>query len=174
MIFTGFKRKSNQIFFKKTILDLLKNEHKIPFVEVKKVIIFLDANANRTSVLSMLTSMLKISESDIKVVIFQQKLRNEQRANEVITPKDFGWYGKIESEKLKNILTNKYDLLINYSKVDNLYLNLLLLQCKAAFKVGFAHLDKRLYDLMIRCESNERDLFNEELKKYLVILKIIP
>ncbi|MBK5208442.1 MAG: hypothetical protein JJE44_02925 [Flavobacteriaceae bacterium] len=174
MIFTGFKRKSNQIFFKKTILDLLKNEHKIPFVEVKKVIIFLDANANRTSVLSVLTSMLKISESDIKVVIFQQKLRNEQRANEVITPKDFGWYGKIESEKLKNILTNKYDLLINYSKVDNLYLNLLLLQCKAAFKVGFAHLDKRLYDLMIRCESNERDLFNEELKKYLVILKIIP
>lgn len=174
MIFTGFKRKSNQIFFKKTILDLLKNEHKIPFVEVKKVIIFLDANANRTSVLSMLTSMLKISESDIKVVIFQQKLRNEQRANEVITPKDFGWYGKIESEKIKNILTNKYDLLINYSKVDNLYLNLLLLQCKAAFKVGFAHLDKRLYDLMIRCESNERDLFNEELKKYLVILKIIP
>lgn len=174
MIFTGFKRKSNQIFFKKTILDLLENEHKIPFVEVKKVIIFLDANANRTSVLSMLTSMLKISESDIKVVIFQQKLRNEQRANEVITPKDFGWYGKIESEKLKNILTNKYDLLINYSKVDNLYLNLLLLQCKAAFKVGFAHLDKRLYDLMIRCESNERDLFNEELKKYLVILKIIP
>lgn len=174
MIFTGFKRKSNQIFFKKTILDLLKNEHKIPFVEVKKVIIFLDTNANRTSVLSMLTSMLKISESDIKVVIFQQKLRNEQRANEVITPKDFGWYGKIESEKIKNILTNKYDLLINYSKVDNLYLNLLLLQCKAAFKVGFAHLDKRLYDLMIRCESNERDLFNEELKKYLVILKIIP
>ncbi|WP_372766119.1 hypothetical protein [Lutibacter sp.] len=173
MIFTGLKRKSNQIFFKKNLPSLLKNALKSPIDEVKKVIIFLDTNADRTSVLSSLMSILKISESDIKVVIFQQKLRNEQEANEVITPKDFGWYGKIESEKLKNILTNQYDLLINYSKGDNLYLNLLLLQCKASFKVGFAHLDKRLYDLMIQCESDERDLFNEELKKYLVILKII-
>jgi hypothetical protein len=47
------------------------------------------------------------------------------------------------------------------------------LQSKAAFKVGFAHLDKRLYDLMIRCEADEIALFNEELLKYLVILKIV-
>jgi|SRR5680860_1356617 len=173
MIFTGFKRKSNQIFFKKNLPSLLKNAHKSPFDEVKKVIIFLDINANRISILSALTSMLKISESDIKVVVFQRKLKKEKEENEIITPKYFGWYGKIDNEKLKNILTNKYDLLINYSKVDNVYLNILLLQCKAAFKVGFAHLDKRLYDLMIRCESDEINLFHEELKKYLVILKIV-
>ena len=173
MIFTGFKRKSNQIFLKKNLQSLLKNEHKSPFDEVKKVIIFLDSNTNRTSILSALTSMLKISESDIKVVVFQQKLRKESASDDIITPKDFGWYGKIDNEKLKNILTNKYDLLINYSKVDNVYLNILLLQCKAAFSVGFAHMDKRLYDLLIRCEPDEIDLFHEELIKYLVILKIV-
>lgn len=173
MIFTGFKRKSNQIFFKKTLPSLHKTEHKSPLDEVKKVLIFLNANSDRKSIVRELTSILKISESDIKVVVFQQKLKNETAANDIITPKDFGWYGKIESEKLKNILTNKYDLLINYSKVDNIYLNLLLLQCKAAFRVGFAHLDKRLYDLIIRCEVDEVDLFHKELIKYLVILKII-
>lgn len=173
MIFTGFKRKSNQIFFKKTLQTLLKNEHESPFDEVKKVIIFLDDYSTKASIVNELISILKISENDIKVVVFQQKLRNEKEPMDIITPKDFGWYGKIDSEKLKNILTNKYDLLINYSKIDNLYLNLLLLQCKASFKVGFAHSDKRLYDLMIRCEPDEIDLFNEELIKYLTILKIV-
>lgn len=173
MIFTGFKRKSNQIFFKKSLPSILKNEQKTPFNEVKKVLIFLDATADRTSIVSELTSLLKISESDIKVVVFLRKLKNENESDDIITPKDFGWYGKIDSEKVKNILTNKYDLLINYSKVENVYLNILLLQCKAAFKVGFAHLDKRLYDLMIRCEADEIALFNEELIKYLVILKIV-
>ncbi|OGS70310.1 MAG: hypothetical protein A3F91_03370 [Flavobacteria bacterium RIFCSPLOWO2_12_FULL_35_11] len=173
MIFTGFKRKSNQIFFKKTLPGILKNELKRPFNEVKKVLIFLDATADRASIVSELTSILKISESDIKVVVFLRKLKNENMSNDIITPKDFGWYGKIDSEKIKNILTNKYDLLINYSKVDNVYLNILLLQSKATFKVGFAHLDKRLYDLMIRCETDEIALFNEELLKYLVILKIV-
>jgi len=173
MIFTGFKRKSNQIFFKKTLPNLVKTEHKIPFDVVKKVIIFLDATSDRKSIVSELSLMLKILESDIKVVVFQQKLRNEKEADDIITPKDFGWYGKIESEKLKNILTNTYDLLINYSKVDNVYLNILLLQSKTIFRVGFAHLDKRLYDLLIKCESDEIALFHKELIKYLVILKIM-
>lgn len=173
MIFTGFKRKSNQIFLKKTLPSFLKNEHKSPFDEIKKVLIFLDGNVEKELVVSALATLLKISESDIKVVVFQRKLRNEKETDDIITPKDFGWYGKIDSEKLKKILTNNYDLLINYSKVDNVYLNLLLLHCKAAFRVGFAHMDKRLYDLLIRCEPHEIDLFHEELIKYLVILKIV-
>jgi hypothetical protein len=173
MIFTGFKRKSNQIFFKKTLPGFLKNEHKSPFDEVKKVLIFLDDNVEKELVVSTLAALLKISESAIKVVVFQRKLRKENTSDDIITPKDFGWYGNIDNEKLKNILTNNYDLLINYSKVDNVYLNILLLQCKAAFSVGFAHMDKRLYDLLIRCEPDEIDLFHEELIKYLVILKIV-
>jgi hypothetical protein len=173
MIFTGFKRKSNQIFLKKILPGILKNEQKTPFNEVKKVLIFLDAAADRSRIVSELTSLLKIAESDIKVVVFLKKYKNENEPDDIITPKDFGWYGKIDSEKIKNILTNKYDLLINYSKVDNVYLNILILQSKAAFKVGFAHLDKRLYDFMIRCEVDEIALFNEELLKYLVILKIV-
>ncbi len=173
MIFTGFKRKSNQIFLKKTLPSFLKNEHKSPFDEVKKVLVFFDDTIIKELVVNELATLLKISESDIKVVVFQRKLRKETAPDGIITPKDFGWYGKIDNEKLKNILTDKYDLLINYSKVDNVYLNILILQCKASFSIGFAHMDKRLYDLLIRCEPDEIDLFHEELIKYLVILKIV-
>lgn len=171
MIFTGFKRKSNQFFFNKTLPSLLKNEHESPFEEVKKVIIFLDENSEKAQIITQLVTILKIPESNIKVIVFKRNLKNEIETDDIITPKDFGWYGKFDSEKVKNILTNKYDLLINYAKVDNVYLNILLLQCNAAFKVGFAHMDNRLYDLMIRCELDKIDLFNEELKKYLGILK---
>ena len=173
MIFTGFKRKSNQIFFKKTLPNFLKTEHGSPFDTVKKVLVFFDDTIEKELVIKELATILKISESDIKVVVFQRKLRKETEPDDVVTPKDFGWYGKNDNEKLKNILTNTYDLLINYSKVDNVYINILILQCKAAFSVGFANMDKRLYDLLIKCKPDEIDLFHKELIKYLVILKIV-
>ncbi|AMC09773.1 hypothetical protein Lupro_00165 [Lutibacter profundi] len=171
MIFTGFKRKSNQFFFDRQLSKLLKNSDVNSSGKIKKVLIFLNDDTEKTSVLKNLEKTLNISKNKIKIIIFQQKVPKENTDENLISPKDFGWYGKITSEKLKDILTKKYDLLINYSKVDNLYNNLLLLQCKAAFKVGFSHLDNRFYNLLIKCESSNLELFNKELKKYLTILK---
>ncbi|MEX1382402.1 MAG: hypothetical protein AB1Z17_03310, partial [Lutibacter sp.] len=91
----------------------------------------------------------------------------------LFSSKDFGWYGKINNDTLKNILTKKYDLLINYSKIDYLYNNILLLHSKVAFKVGFASLDNRFYDLLINCKTSEIALFNKEVRKYLEILNKI-
>ena len=105
--------------------------------------------------------------------MFQAKIYKNEDSENKISAADFGWYGKIKSEKLKFILTKNYDLLINYSKIDNIYLNLLILQCKVGFRVGFSHLDNRFYDLTINCESSNFALFNREMKKYLQILKKI-
>lgn len=173
MIFTGFKRKSNQIFFNIKLPELLQKSVVVSSEKIKHVLVFLDDISEKDMLLNELLMVFNIAERDIKLVIFQQKISKEQISEAIITPKDFGWYGKINSEKLKSILTKKYDLLINYSKVDNLYSNLLLLQCNTGFKVGFAHLDNRLYDLIIDCESNDVKLFNKELKKYLTILNKI-
>ena len=173
MIFTGFKRKSNQFFLKRRLSDLLKKTSAISSKEIKHVIIFLDDISEKDKIKSELLSLLNIAENNLKIVIFKQKIKDDQNLEEITTPKDFGWYGKIDSEKLKTILTKKYDLLINYSKVDNLYSNLLLLQCKAGFRVGFKHLDNRFYDLIIGCKWNDLELFNKELKKYLTILNKI-
>ena len=173
MIFTGFKRKSNQFFFNKTLPSLLKKEHESPFEEVKKVIIFLDENSEKAQIITQLVTILKIPESNIKVIVFKRNLKNEIETDDIITPKDFGWYGKFDSERVKNILTNKYDLLINYNKIDQFYTNLLVLQSNASFKVGFAHLKSGLYDLTIQCNHNEIELFTKEVKKYLKILKKI-
>lgn len=173
MIFTGFKRKSNQIYFNRKLVGLLKMASAISSKEIKQVIVFLDDDSEKEKIKNEVLSLFNISKSGIEMVVFQQKINKEQNLEDIITPKDFGWFGKTNSEKLKTILTKKYDLLINYSKVDNLYSNLLLLQCKAGFRTGFKHLDNRFYDLIIDCKSKDLELFNKELLKYLKILNKI-
>jgi hypothetical protein len=168
MIFTGFKRKTNQFFLNRQFDNLLDDSLKNSSKKVEKVLIFLDDASKIQAIKSSLISLLELSESSIEVLVFQKK--NPKKSESIFSPKDFGWYGKIKSEALKHILTKKYDLLINYSKVENIYSNLLLLQCKTSLRVGFSHLNNRFYDLTIKCKPSEIALFNTELKKYLAIL----
>lgn len=173
MIFTGIKRKSNQLFFNKRLPDFLKNSCRSSSKKVKKVIVFLDDISERSAIEVGLISLLKLSKENVEILVFKPKASKENKIEGIFTSKDFGWYGKINSESLKSILTNKYDLLINYSKVESLYCNLLVLQCKATFRVGFAYFDNRFYDLLIECENTDIELFNDELEKYLKILNKI-
>jgi hypothetical protein len=173
MIFRGLKKKSNQLFLNKNIVRLLKNSGVSDTNKTRRALVFSDDIANRQSLLTELSEILNISEDHIDLIVFQKKKPKDNNLKFLSTPEDFGWFGKVKSEKVKIILTNKYDLLINYCKVDNLYSNLLLLQSKTVLKVGFAHFDTRFYDLIIKCDPSERALFNTELKKYLKILNKI-
>ena len=173
MIFTGIKRKSNQLFFNKNVNELATAVIESPSKKIENVLVFMDDKSMKGEVLSNVKEILGIHEKNVQALIFLQNIPKENSDLQLYSPKDFGWYGKISNDYLKNILTKKYDLLINYSKVDNLYNNLLILHSKAAFKVGFAKLDNRFYDLLINCKSNEIELFNKEVKKYLEILNKI-
>ncbi|MBI9042054.1 hypothetical protein [Lutibacter sp.] len=173
MIFTGFKRKSNQIFFNKNWQELLEKSSLVSNGNIKNALIIVNSQIEKDAVENVLVEILKLSVDKIDCIIFQQKIKKEQRNLAIITPKDFGWNGKVPSEKLKNILTKNYDLLINYSKVENVYVNLLILHCKVAFRVGFGHLNKKLYDFIVKCDPTEISLFHTELIKYLKILKKI-
>ena len=173
MIFTGFKRNSNQLFFKRRLPELLKNSAKYSSQRITRILIFLDDFSDKKAINENLYKLLNMPVGTIEILVYHTKVEKNKNVEDRISSADFGWYGKIKSEKLKIILTKKYDLLINYSKVDNIYINLLILQCKAAFRVGFSHLDNRFYDLIINCESSNFLLFNEEIKKYLQILKKI-
>lgn len=173
MIFTGFKRKSNQLFFNKQLPVLLDNLKNNSSNEIKKVIILLDDIAEKSFIQNRVANLFNLTNADVDVIVFREKLDKSNEKEYIYTPKSFGWYGSIKSPFLKNILTKKYDLLINYSKVENLYSNLLLLQCESAFRVGFAHLNDRFYDLLIDCDTEDIKLFNSELIKYLKILNKI-
>jgi len=173
MIFTGFKRKSNQIFLGKKWSQLLEKTAIEKAANIKKVFVILDDVTLKDAMLKEIANTLVVDQKNVECIVFKQKINKENTDEDLISPKDFGWYGKIKSEHLKKRLTKKYDLLINYSKVDDLYSNLLLLHCNTSFNVGFKHLDGRFYDLVIDCKSHDFKSFNSELGKYLKILKKI-
>ncbi|MFK5958575.1 MAG: hypothetical protein QM495_06850 [Lutibacter sp.] len=152
---------------------LLKKKSAISTRKIKKILVISDDYLEKELIQKYILEELKVTKSDIEWLFFNKKLKKEQVFEGIFTPKDLGWYGKITSEKLKYQLTKKYDLLINYSKIDNIYTNVLLLYCKVGFKAGFSHLDNRLYDLLINCKPDDLSLFTRELKKYLTILKKI-
>jgi len=173
MIFTGFKRKSNQIFINKNWQELLEKSSVVSEGDIKNVLIIVNNQLEKEAIVKSLSEILKLPQDNIDTIIFQPKVKKEQRDLGIITPKDFGWNGKVPTQKLENILTKNYDLLINYSKVDSVYVNLLCLHCKTAFRVGFGHLNKNLYNFIVKCDPTELSLFHTELIKYLKILKKI-
>jgi len=173
MIFTGFKRKSNQIYFNKNWQKLLEKSSLTPSNSIKRVLVIVNNNLEKELVEKELVNLLSLSEGSIDTIIFQQKAKKEERNNGVISPKDFGWNGDFKVHKIENILTNTYDLLINYSKVENVYCNLLLLHFKTAFRRRIGHSNKQLYNFIVKCDPAEFNIFHKELMKYLKILKKI-
>ena len=174
MIFKGLKKTCNQLFLNKNMAEFLEKSGVSDANKTGRILVLSDDITSGQYLPREVSEILNVSENHIDLIIFNKKKPKERQHEFVITSADFGWFGKVKSEKLKNILTNKYDLLINYCKVDNLYSNLLLLQSKTALKVGFAHFDTRFYELIIKCDPSDRALFNSELRKYLKILNKIP
>ncbi|XKX05763.1 hypothetical protein R8G61_00085 [Tenacibaculum maritimum] len=74
---------------------------------------------------------------------------------------------------MKSFVKKDYDVLINCTSQSNLYLNMLTLLSQAKFKIGFADIDDRLFDLIITDGTFDTSIFNKEIHKYLTILKKI-
>ena len=170
MIFTGIKRKSHQIFFNKRLNDFILKSAKKDSKKIERVLVFIEDLDVVGDLTKDLLKKLKVKKHDLNFLVFQDKIDKLNEDKHLFTPKDFGWYGKVKSPQLKAVLTNKYDLLINYCKVENVYVNTLLLQCNSGFRIGFPHLNSELYDLIIDCDLNNKNLVNNEIQKYLTIL----
>lgn len=170
MILKSLKRRSNQIFLKNNYDSFIKNSQKRAPEHLKSVLLITDNAENNGVIVSKLVSELGLKESQLTHIIYSEKAE-KNKADNYLTEKDFGWYGKVDEGFLKEVLTNKFDLLINQSKVENLYSDLLVLQVKADLKVGIGLEQSDNYDLLLQVENSDTALLTSELKKYLEILK---
>jgi hypothetical protein len=170
MIFTGLKRKSNQLFLNRKLGGFIDKIKTNKGGCVSNILVICDDLERCTELISYLNRKIGYDKDQIQCLVFQRKAGGQDLEKNIFSPSDFGWYGGVKSNRLRQILTKKIDLLINYSKIENLYCNILLLQCKAGFRVGYSDSDNRFYDLMINCKRDDHDTFGYELKKYLTIL----
>ncbi|TXD53093.1 hypothetical protein ES044_09955 [Polaribacter sp. IC066] len=96
---------------------------------------------------------------------------NQVRSYKFFTEKDFNWKGEPKKGPFKSFIDEPFDLLIGYFNKNNLYLENAVLRSNAKFKVGFAEVNQRLYDLEIAEYPTKVESFLSELKKYLIILQ---
>ena len=86
------------------------------------------------------------------------------------TEKDIDWNGNIKDPSLESFLENPFDLLIGYFDINNLYLEYCALKSNATFKIGFAKVNDKLFDLVVSEDPKKIDSFIEVIKKYLELL----
>lgn len=114
---------------------------------------------------------LGVQRKDVKIFSFvpYQKKAPSLRQNQ-INNKDFTWGGKITNESAKEFLANPFDVLIGYYKGTHVFLDMMVSESVAKFKVGVMGSDERLFDLLIAVEVAKTEAFKGELKKYLTVL----
>jgi len=175
MNFTGLKRKTAFQFYEKQLKKLKKKNGSIP-EKIEIVGVLADSRLFGSYDISRnLSQKLNMPHKNFEIIIFEN-LKDDfvtQHYN-TFSEKDFGMYGKLKSSNVTGFMDTNYDLLINYCSHDSIFATIVAMRSKAKFKVGFA--DEQLhdlYDFMIEIDGNKIDVFNDELAKYLQILKLI-
>lgn len=114
----------------------------------------------------------KLLPKDVKVFTFiEVKKKLPSLLQNQVQSKDFNWKGEMHNQNASEFLDKDFDVLVGYYEGKHEFLDAMISQSNAKFKVGFAGGDKRLFDLLISVKPNEIGTFKLELKKYLAILK---
>ena len=170
MILKAFKEKSIQKYVNKL---LASQKSSVSSDKIKTVAVLLNTSEfHEFEVFKVYFKELGLTSPRHKIIAFtlDDKLEHN-KWNTHYSPKDFGWKGKIKNIDLDTFINEPYDMLICYYKKEVLQLNLITAASKANLKVGINKNDERLYDLIIDVALKDINIFKQELKKYLNILK---
>lgn len=121
-----------------------------------------------------LSTNLGLDTNDFNIILYENSKIIENLGNYLyFSEKDFGMFGKISGKDLKNFVGTEFDLLINYCTHEDVFSEMVCIKSKAKLVAGFKSKTYDNYDISIKIESNKIDTFNEELTKYLQILKVL-
>ncbi|MCF6296622.1 MAG: hypothetical protein L3J08_01330 [Flavobacteriaceae bacterium] len=170
----GIKKNSALNFLKKNIKK--RDSNRINSLrKIEKIIILAESDLLKTyDFTKKLSENFGISKRNFDVLLYNNEY-GEGSLDEYMsfTEKDFSFSCKIKNAKLKKIITNKYDLLIDYSPSGNVFAQVVCFYVNSVLKAGFENEEFDMYDISIKLESNKVDTFNEELTKYLQILNLL-
>lgn len=137
-------------------------------------------NSLRDEDVSSIKKIIKTYQNrNIKVDLLgfsnSKKIKDDQigdKNNNFICLKDFNWLFQAKSELLKDYISKEFDILINLYTQEEFCVEYIIRSSLAKFKVGPAHLNKQMHDLMI--DSGERKdnilYLNEQIDHYLSII----
>ncbi len=117
---------------------------------------------------------LGLKSNTVKIIGYRAYYdKNSPYATPVFSDKDLGWKGAIENSYALEFLSRDYDVLINYFDQPRLLLHLMSIKTRAALRIGFAGVDPAYNDLILESPLSDFETFRVEVKKYLVLLKLL-
>ena len=119
-----------------------------------------------------LSENIGLKEKDIKVVSYSKTIFNDPFYKMRVSDNSINFFGNINSADANEFISYNYDLLINYFG-SNKILSLISSRCNAKFRVGFDISNQKLNDIIFKDIYNNFEKFNNQLVKYLKILKWI-
>lgn len=146
------KRKQNDFFIlkkSKKILCLIHSDEIENFDFIKKFVGVFGIKSEDIVV-------LEYSDSKLKTDCFSEKKINI--------------FGSITDEKINQILSEKYDVLLNCFNKNELPILLLSSKVQAKFKIGFSGTDLIYNDLIISCKITQTDVFVKEIEKLIKVI----
>tara|TARA_B100000963_G_scaffold139843_1_gene121765 strand:+ start:12924 stop:13346 length:423 start_codon:yes stop_codon:yes gene_type:complete len=117
-----------------------------------------------------LSENIGLKEKDIKVVSYSKTIFNDPFYKMRVSDNSINFFGNINSADANEFISYNYDLLINYFG-SNKILSLISSRCNAKFRVGFDISNQKLNDIIFKDIYNNFEKFNNQLVKYLKILK---
>jgi hypothetical protein len=120
--------------------------------------------------LRKLSSSLGIEEDNCKVLTFQKFKKNTKLKDDHLHHKQISWRGTIDNVNALRFTKEPFDVLIGYYNGAQPYLDFLISESDARFKVGLAASDLRLFDLQIQVQKLNTISLKKELETYLHVL----
>ncbi|WP_410486723.1 DUF6913 domain-containing protein [Spongiivirga sp. MCCC 1A20706] len=175
MFLQALKKKTSQNFLNRA---LSKYDAKPSYESngIHKVGCIVDAESfTDFDAFSNLANSIDLPNFNLNLICYHSDPKSHGNFNKTMfSDSDIGWGGRLKHFALQHFTETPMDLLINYfDNADHLAPQIVAAQSKAAFRVGFEGIDKRLNDLVIATDIKNYDSFESELLKYLTILKII-
>lgn len=171
MFLKGFKRKSA----KKIIEKQLKVSRAISNQKIKTVGVLVDATVIQDfGFQKELANLFNTPVEAIQVLYYHPNKKEALLKGEnVVYDSALGFSGKVNHEMASVFVKTPFDALLNYYMEDKLLLNLLSVNSKAKFKIGFVGAHELMNDLSVKTALKDISIFTEELRKYLPILNQI-
>ena len=110
------------------------------------------------------------SVRNVHIYSFRKFKKTDPITYKHFTERDFDWKGEVKESSFESFIENPFDLLIGYFNEKNLYLEFAALKSNASFKIGFAKVNDKLYDIVVNEEPSNLEAFINVIKKYLKLL----
>ncbi|GAF04316.1 DUF6913 domain-containing protein [Saccharicrinis fermentans] len=160
----------------------LKKKKRTPVIcnlkQAKNIGIVYDTSiANNRQSVTKLESYFKELEMNIEVLGYAHVKKEENTLigdnhHHYIYAQDFNWYYKPKNEMIEHFIQAPLDIIINLYQEEEFAIEYIIKMSNAKFKVGCAHIEESLHDLMIDVSKHKGDTeyLIENVKHYLNIL----